>query len=249
MTDKLIIGVDNLIFSMEQKFNDSGIYWDHSEGGWFKSIVGLNKGKKNGYSLLGEFITSGMNNNDYDGGLYLNCNKFDGHIVYQLVKLHDDGALELLQELVDPRRGWAVDLWESIDDNLEENPLMPTYSDSFLNLLHLKSYLSYIDLLETDEETLSGVSVDMNFDVPEQLNEYKQYIGIISQILIRNCDIEYGKIEKPDNLLNLTYLDSFRSEDIGFFLNVRDGRYKQKMMLFYVQDEKLYVKWFNHYLK
>ena len=46
-----------------------------SEGGWLKTVEKLDKSVKNGYSLVGDFVKAGDFEEEYDEGIYLDCNK------------------------------------------------------------------------------------------------------------------------------------------------------------------------------
>lgn len=249
MTDKIKNGVGTMILSMEKKFDECGIYWNHDNGGWMKTVVNLNKAKKNGYSLVGDFVNAGIKKGDYDVGLYLNCNKFDNHVVYQLVKLHEDGGIELLQELVDPGRGWAVELWEKIDENLDDNVVRPTYPDSFLNYEHLKAYLLYAGYAELPKSTFeegSEVFKDKDFYLPDELTDKKIYVEMVQSVFFSKHDlnaIKYKAIENVNALLNLSYLDSLKSDGVGIYVDI--GRF---ILLFSVKGDDFCVRWFNHTL-
>ncbi len=46
-----------------------------AQGGWLKTVEKLDKTVKNGYSLVGDFVKAGDFEEEYDEGLYLDCNK------------------------------------------------------------------------------------------------------------------------------------------------------------------------------
>lgn len=115
-------------------------------GGWLKSVTGLDKTKTNGYSILGEFTKAGNYKHDYKNGLYLDCSK-DGSRKnqewnYHLFRVDQDG-FHLIQTLENGGRNWACEFWENIEAELKKdsktdkasgqdilNKLSETYSDS-----------------------------------------------------------------------------------------------------------------------
>lgn len=92
-----------------------------AEGGWLKTVEGLDKSVKNGYSLVGDFVKAGDYEEEYDEGLYLDCNKEkNGRKVqqdYRLFRIRD-GKLRLLDMVIDGTSTWAVDLWDAVEDEL-----------------------------------------------------------------------------------------------------------------------------------
>lgn len=117
-----------MIFSMEKKFEENEYFWSRYNGGWAKRVTGLDKSKKNGFSLLGDFVDAGATKNDYEPGLYINCNihgsRKNQRKTIQLLKLNEDGSLDLLKEEEDLGRTWAVEFWDLIEENLEEEVKM-----------------------------------------------------------------------------------------------------------------------------
>ena len=92
-----------------------------AQGGWLKTVEKLDKSVKNGFSLVGEFVQAGDFEENYDEGLYLDCNK-EGSAKkpqqdYRLFRFRD-GKVRLLDMVIDGSQGWAVDLWEAVEDEL-----------------------------------------------------------------------------------------------------------------------------------
>ena len=90
-------------------------------GGWLKTVEKLDKSVKNGFSLVGNFVQAGDFEENYDEGLYLDCNK-EGNPKkpqqdYRLFRFRD-GKVRLLDMVIDGSQGWAVDLWEAVEDEL-----------------------------------------------------------------------------------------------------------------------------------
>ena len=106
-----------------KKFTES----KHYNGGWFKTVTGIDKSKTNGYSIQGEFFGFGgdMKKNPAGsemlkiGSLILECSiegsRKNQSREYKLVKILND-SFELLIE--EEGSDWATDLWEIIEQNL-----------------------------------------------------------------------------------------------------------------------------------
>lgn len=94
-------------------------------GGWLKQVTGLDKSKTSGYSLLGDFVKAGDYSMNYEVGLYLDCSKTGSRknqeFNYHLLKITEDGSIQILQTLVDVGRNYAVDLWETIEEELSSS--------------------------------------------------------------------------------------------------------------------------------
>ena len=87
-----------------------------AQGGWLKTVEKLDKTVKNGYSLVGDFVQAGDFEENYD-----DCNK-EGSAKkpqqdYRLFRFRD-GKVRLLDMVIDGAQGWAVDLWEAVEDEL-----------------------------------------------------------------------------------------------------------------------------------
>ena len=94
-------------------------------GGWTKTVTGLDKTKNNGYSITGNFVNEGVQ--PLQHGLFLLCDVSGSRKNqvkhYYLVALRADGSVDTLAEVTGTSgydRGksghdWAVRLWEDID--------------------------------------------------------------------------------------------------------------------------------------
>lgn len=90
-------------------------------GGWTKTITGLDKTKTNGYSLQGDFIKAKQAAYYENGTIFLDCD-IDGSRKnqernYRLFLLKS-GKLTLLDELPDGDMNWALEFWEIIESTL-----------------------------------------------------------------------------------------------------------------------------------
>ena len=99
----------------------------HYNGGWQKSIKGLDKSKTDGFSLLGSFINSPIW--IMPDSLILDCSiegsRKNQVKYYSLLKIEKNATLTLLQTVKQSKQ-WAVDLWPIIEKNLiteKPNPL------------------------------------------------------------------------------------------------------------------------------
>lgn len=93
-------------------------------GGWLKTVEGLDKTVKNGYSIIGEFVKAGDYKEELDNGLYLDCNKEGKKSKpkqdLRLIRVHD-GEVTLIDAVYNAGKNWAVDLWDSIGEELNPN--------------------------------------------------------------------------------------------------------------------------------
>ena len=113
---------DNMIVNWQKEITriDPDIKF-RAQGGWLKTVVKLDKTVKNGYSLVGDFVHAGDFDEEYDEGIYLDCNK-EGSAKktqqdYRLFRFRD-GKVRLLDMVIDGKQGWAVDLWDALEGEL-----------------------------------------------------------------------------------------------------------------------------------
>jgi hypothetical protein len=93
-----------------------------AQGGWLKTVEELDKSVRNGYSLVGDFVQAGNFEAEYSEGIYLDCNK-EGTAKkpqqdYRLFRFKD-GKVRLLDMVIDAGQGWATDLWDAVEDELQ----------------------------------------------------------------------------------------------------------------------------------
>ena len=91
-------------------------------GGWIKTITGINKKYKNGYSLLGEFLPISSGNIDLEEDVvYLDCSiggsRKNHEKNYTLFKLKDEEII-ILQNIEDGGKDWATSLWDTLETEL-----------------------------------------------------------------------------------------------------------------------------------
>lgn len=111
-------------------------------GGWLKTVTSLDKSKKGGYSIVGEFVNAGDYKENYAAGLYIDCSKEGSRKNqkwnYHLFKLNEDGSWKLLKTLEDSGRNWAVEFWEKIEEELE-NDSSEINAQDIINMIYEKT--------------------------------------------------------------------------------------------------------------
>ena len=90
-------------------------------GGWAKTVKGLDKSRTNGYSILGDFVDIDAPQYWKDGTIILDCDIHGSRKhpkkTYRLF-CYLDGKLSLLAQEGDTK-DWAVRLWPAIEDALD----------------------------------------------------------------------------------------------------------------------------------
>jgi len=89
---------------------------DRYNGGWTKSISGIDRSKGDGYSLLAEFVQPGLR--PVMPGLYVDCNiggsRKNPRKHCALVEVAPDGSVSQITSA--SGSDWAPQLWASIDE-------------------------------------------------------------------------------------------------------------------------------------
>jgi len=104
-------------------------------GGWTKSVTGLDKSVANGYSIKGDFMRKGTDIYTV-GGVYLDCDiggsRKNLRRDFRLFRVLEDGV-DVLADDTSGSRDWAVGFWDAIEEELsvEVNPLA-AFSDAEL---------------------------------------------------------------------------------------------------------------------
>ena len=90
-------------------------------GGWAKTVRGLDKSKTNGYSILGDFVDIDAPQYWKDGTIILDCDVHGSRKhpkkTYRLFR-YENGKLSLLSQVGDTK-DWAVKLWPIIEEALD----------------------------------------------------------------------------------------------------------------------------------
>jgi hypothetical protein len=90
-------------------------------GGWAKTVRGLDKSKTNGYSILGDFVDIDAPQYWKNGTIILDCDingsRKHPEKTYRLFR-YENGKLSLLAKEGDTK-DWAVRLWPAIEEALD----------------------------------------------------------------------------------------------------------------------------------
>ena len=90
-------------------------------GGWAKTVTGLDKSRTNGYSILGDFLDIDAPQYWKEGTVILDCDIHGSRKhhkkTYRLFQ-YQDGKLHLLTYVGDTK-DWAVRLWPTIEEALD----------------------------------------------------------------------------------------------------------------------------------
>lgn len=90
-------------------------------GGWAKTVRGLDKSKTNGYSILGDFVDIDAPQYWKNGTIILDCDIHGSRKhpkkTYRLFR-YENGKLSLLSQVGD-NKDWAVKLWPAIEEALD----------------------------------------------------------------------------------------------------------------------------------
>lgn len=135
-----------------EEFAKSNLYVDEYRegfsrynGGWIKSVTGIDKSHTDGYSVLGNFAWKGKQ--WYYPGIYLDCSISGSRKAWQyryhLFVLRKDGSFKSIADEV-RSISWAVDLWKPIEKALSDPSLLETEQSSRLQILKEQE----IELLE-----------------------------------------------------------------------------------------------------
>lgn len=98
---------------------ETGDSFTRYNGGWLKTVTGINKAKTDGYSLIGDFVKEGMQ--WLSPGLLLDKSIGGGRrsqkATYTLFMIGKDGSIKELAS-IDDSRDWAVKLWGPVQTGL-----------------------------------------------------------------------------------------------------------------------------------
>jgi len=115
---------DKVLIILRDEFNAvAETEIDRYNGGWTKKIVGLDKTKTNGYSLVGNFVNKTTKKEYYSKGtLFLDCDiqgsRRHPERIYQLFYLNEDGKMEFLGQ--EKGADYAVNFWDRIEKKLDK---------------------------------------------------------------------------------------------------------------------------------
>ena len=103
----------------EDSWSNEGI--TRYNGGWAKTVKGLDKSRTNGYSILGDFVDIDAPQYWKDGTIILDCDihgsRKHPEKTYRLFR-YENGKLSLLSQVGDTK-DWALKLWPIIEEALD----------------------------------------------------------------------------------------------------------------------------------
>jgi hypothetical protein len=108
-----VLGKDDKLHKHPSRYN----------GGWIKTVTGLDKTKMNGYSIEGEFVNGPAWVTP--GSIFVDCSK-DGSRKnirehHHLFRINDDGTATILSYACESRT-WAIEFWPAIEEALKAVP-------------------------------------------------------------------------------------------------------------------------------
>lgn len=96
---------------------DPAEWFERYNGGWTKIVTGLDKSVTNGYSILGDFTTSGKKDWYSTNALYLDCgiggSRKNQERNYTLFRVNEKGEPIIIAK--SDGKNWATELWEAIE--------------------------------------------------------------------------------------------------------------------------------------
>lgn len=164
--------------------------FDRYNGGWIKTITGLDKDYTNGYSLNGEFVGgSNVKNVDLqENVLYLDCsisgsrkNQVKNYHLFKMV----DGEIDIIQTIEDGQNDWAVQLWDKIEEELNIIPSKVEMLEKEINKLSDEDFCKLLDNLKTNSKRFRTLQTlflaqfaseyrDNSEDYDEEINHLKK---------------------------------------------------------------------------
>lgn len=131
----MLINIATQIRKMDLK-----CHWDYYNGGWLKTVTGIDKTQSKGYSIEGSFLDNKNGLNDIEKGLFLGCSiegsRKHQEKCYLLFEVDVNGEVQIIQYT--ERNDWYLFLRPHIDKFLEteHNPLEQFTDDELLQELH-----------------------------------------------------------------------------------------------------------------
>jgi len=115
---------DNILINLREAFLNAPGFWESNlsekQGNWCKFVEGIDKTRTDGYSIEGNFVSQLAQVKYQQPGLYIHCQKKGGKPgqqkrLYTLFILQHDGTVEVITELANSSKDWAVELWPEIE--------------------------------------------------------------------------------------------------------------------------------------
>lgn len=145
-------------------------HFERRNGGWTKTVTGLNKSVTNGYSIEGSFTDKDRKSWFTEGKLYLDKgiggSRKNTKAEYNLFTMNANGEVEIIATAGDTR-SWATDLWDDIEKFLKKKKGLSGKQKSYF---YTKSF--------TAKGILSNKEANAQFDKlapnPAMLDEMKE---------------------------------------------------------------------------
>lgn len=124
MAEKMIINLMEAVNVELEKLHPNGpAFREYTikryNGGWMKTVEGIDKTVTSGYSIKGNFVNDADIRAYQKAGLYLDCDKGGSRkhqsMNYRLFELKEDGEIKIIKEVQEGGRDWALDFWEDIE--------------------------------------------------------------------------------------------------------------------------------------
>lgn len=119
------IPMSNLILvNIRESFLNAAGFWESNlsekTGNWCKFVESIDKTRSDGYSIEGNFVSQFTQLKYQQPGLYLHCQKKGGKKgqqkrLYTLFVLQPHGEVEVITELQNSSKDWAVQVWPEIE--------------------------------------------------------------------------------------------------------------------------------------
>lgn len=115
---------EKILINLREAFLNAPGFWasnlSEKPGNWCKLVAGIDKTRSDGYSIQGNFVSPIAQVKYQQPGLYLHCQKKGGKPgqqkrLYTLFMLQHDGSVEVITELANSSKDWAVELWPEIE--------------------------------------------------------------------------------------------------------------------------------------
>jgi hypothetical protein len=143
-------------------------------GGWVKTITGIDKEKSNGFSLRGNFVDGGKEAiiRCRIGVLYLDCDisgsRKNQCKYYTLFTIDADGKIIVLVDAMKEHKSWAIDLWPEIEKFLDNQPKIESIETIIIKKQATKSALK-----ELSSDSLISELQNRGYDVSSLLKNIK----------------------------------------------------------------------------
>lgn len=162
---------------------------------WTKLVIGLDKSKQGGYSILGNFTKD----TDLQDGLYLSVDK-GSYDYYCLYKVTDDD-LNIIKIFENDKKSWARQFWSDIEENLDLS-----MGETLFNEVVEKI---------SDVEDLKELVKRLNYKIEEKENKFNEKFDLNYYFNVKDLnssDLEGIEEEHEDEFKQIEKLNGERKE-------------------------------------